>query len=273
MGYSWPTAPDGSGNGSTEDDMRQVIGAQYMNQGILPNGGLTVSGTSSMEYRVSAGAAFMWTSESQRKGVLVPVSTVTIPTDAAPPTGSRTDSVYLNQDGVPRVTSGSVPGTSVLLARFVVPAGVTSTSSAQETIDRENAISTGASLGRLAHWDIPGATWGGTTGEDAQRYSEQFIVPSDRLVRVDISSSARAASSGEGWTAFGIEIDGTFRRALHMVFTQGMERTYSGTWTAELAAGVHELTVFTRQFSGPDLKTAPHASASEVNVWDAGVSR
>lgn len=273
MGYSWPTAPDAQGNGATEDDLRQIIGAQYMNQGVLPNGGLTVDGTSTMNYRVNAGAAFMWTSKSQRKGVLVPVSTITIPTAAAPATGTRTDSIYLSTDGIPRVTSSTPPASSVLLGKFMVAAGTTSTLSAQQTIDREHAIATGASLGVLAHWAIPGSTWGGDTGKDVQRHSRQFVVPSDRLVRVDISLSAIGATAGEGWSAFGVEIDGTWRRALHVVYKNGQEQTYSATWTAEVSAGVHELTVFTVKYKGPDLRTARLASASEVNVWDAGVAQ
>src|SRR5699024_5606800 len=158
---SWPTAPDADGNGADETDLRRIIGAQYMNKGVLPNGGLTVEGTSSMNYRVNSGAAFMWTSESSRLGVLVPCETLTIPTEAAPSTGSRTDSVYLSLDGIPRVTSGAVPSSAVLLGSFIVSAGATSTISSQKTIDRDYAIGTGQSLGRLAHWDIPGGTWGG----------------------------------------------------------------------------------------------------------------
>src|SRR5699024_5558463 len=184
---SWPTAPDADGNGADETDLRRIIGAQYMNKGVLPNGGLTVEGTSSMNYRVNSGAAFMWTSESSRLGVLVPCETLTIPTEAAPSTGSRTDSVYLSLDGIPRVTSGAVPSSAVLLGSFIVSAGATSTISSQKTIDRDYAIGTGQSLGRLAHWDIPGGTWGGVLKEDVERYSEQFILPSDRLVRVDMS--------------------------------------------------------------------------------------
>lgn len=270
---SWPTAPDVQGNGATENDLRRIVGAQYMNQGILPNGGLAVSGRSDMSYLVESGAAFMWTSQSERLGVLVPVETVTIPTEAAPASGSRTDSIYMLRDGIPRVTSGAPPSTGVLLGKFIIGAGVTSTRAGQKTIDREYAIATGASLGRLAHWDIPGGNWTGEEGVDVLRYSEQFQVPSDRLVRVDVSASARSSATGDGWTALGIEIDGDYRRALHMVHTSDAERTYSATWTADLSEGTHTLTVFTRQFKGAALKTAPNASASEVNLWDAGVSQ
>lgn len=270
---SWPTAPDAQGNGATETDLRRIVGAQYMNQGILPNGGLDVSGRSDMSYLVESGAAFMWTSESSRLGVLVPVDGVTVPTEAAPATGSRTDSIYILRDGIPRVTSGAVPSNGVLLGKFIIGAGVTSTRAGQKTIDRDFAVATGASLGRLVHWDIPGGTWGGTTGKDTQRFSKQFIVPSDRLVRVDISLSAIAAATGDGWTAFGVEIDGTWRRALHGIYTNGQEQTYSATWTADVSAGVHELTVFTVKYKGPDLRTSSQASASEVNVWDAGVTQ
>ena len=271
MGYSWPTAPDSEGNGTSEDDLRQIVGAQYMNQGILPNGGLTVEGRSDMSYRVNAGAAFMWTSESERKGILVPVTAVTIPTEAAPASGSRTDSIYILRDGIPRVTSEAPPSTGVLLGKFVIGAGVTSTSAGQKTIDRDFAVATGASLGQLAHWDIPTATWEGDTDKDVVRYSEQFIVPSDRLLRVEVSAYMRSTSSANGWAAIGVEIDGDWRRALHGAY-DGRGDTRSGTWTTSVSEGVHELTVFTRHFAGTHFRTSANASASEINIWDAGVA-
>lgn len=269
---SWPTAPDAQGNGASENDLRRIVGAQYMTQGILPNGGLDVSGRSDMSYLVESGAAFMWTSQSQRLGVLVPVESVTIPTEAAPATGIRTDSIYILRDGIPRVTSGAVPSTGVLLGQFIIGAGVTGTSAGQKTIDRDFAIATGTSLGQLAHWDIPGATWEGAKGAEIVRYSEQFIVPSDRLVRVEVSVNTRSVSSEEGWSAIGVYIDGTWKRALHAAYDNRQE-TRSATWTAEVSAGVHELTVFTKLFSGAQFKTSAYASASEVNVWDAGVAQ
>src|SRR5699024_3134703 len=177
---SWPTAPDVQGNGATENDLRRIIGAQYMNQGILPNGGLTVSGRSDMSYLVESGAAFMWTSKSERLGVLVPVETVTIPTEAAPASGSRTDSIYMLRDGIPRVTSGAPPSTGVLLGSFIIGAGVTSTSAGQKTIDREYAIATGTSLGELVHWNGEGiVSW--TETMPTQRFAQQFVLPSDRM--------------------------------------------------------------------------------------------
>lgn len=272
MGFSFPTEPVG-GQSSSETDLRRIVGAQYMTAGILPSGGGTVIGQPDMSYRVRAGAAFMWTDEVNKLGVLVPIDAVTVPTAPAPATGSRTDSVYLAHEGglgIVRVSSTGVPAGGILLARFVIPAGVTATSGAQQAIDRDYAVHTGGSLGQLAHWSIPGATWGGTTGADVQRYAQQFVVPSDSLVRIDISLAVESATTGEGWTAMGIEIDGEHRRALHCVHVDGMQKTYSATWTAELLRGAHTLTVFTVRFSGPAMKTSGSASASEVNVWHAG---
>src|SRR5699024_11026232 len=119
---SWPTAPDAQGNGATEHDPRRIVGAQYMNQGILPNGGLTVSGRSDRSSLSECGAAAMWTAKSERPGALAPGEAVTSPPEAAPATGSRTDSIYMLRDGIPRVTSGAPPSTGVLLGSFIIGA-------------------------------------------------------------------------------------------------------------------------------------------------------
>jgi len=170
--------------GTSPDDMKRIIGAQYMNNGVLPNGGLTVEGTSSMKYKVNHGAAFMFDSVASGLGVLVPVDTVTVNTAPAPSTGTRTDTIYVDGDGVVRVHEGTNPPHGVVIAQFVVPAGVTSTSSAQRTIDRNYAIPVGASLGRLLHWDGSGITaW--TETNPTQRFKGQFSLPTDRIVRIE----------------------------------------------------------------------------------------
>lgn len=269
---SWPTAPDAQGNGATENDLRRIVGAQYMTQGILPNGGLDVSGRSDMSYLVESGAAFMWTSQSERLGVLVPVESVTVPTEAAPASGSRTDSIYILQDGIPRVTSGEVPATGVLLGQFIIGAGVTGTNAGQKTIDRDFAIATGASLGRIAHWTAPSQNVSIPLETDQPIYAEQFVVPTDRLVRVDMTITLTSTDGEEGMAGYTVSIGG-FSRSLSCVYGPPGWRTYSGTWTTEVPGGVHTLSLRARNNSGAGWTLASGSSTSEMNLWDAGVAQ
>lgn len=270
MGYSWPTAPDEDGNGSTEDDMRQIVGAQYMNQGILPDGGLSVEGTSSMSYKISAGAAFMWTSESQRKGVLVPVSGVTIPTEAAPSAGSRTDSIYLMRDGIPRVTSSSAPSSSVLLAQFLVPAGTTSTTSAQRRIDREFATPVGANLGRWLWYFHPRGGTGGP-GEQVLK-AGQFYLPSDRLFKVDLVTTIKS-SADPGIAQFDVQFIGGSKRSM-LCHHNAEWNTWSTSWNFHSREGLTEVVLSAKAYNGGAWQYASSSEFStEFVIWDAGVTQ
>lgn len=269
--------------GTSPDDMKRIIGAQYMNNGVLPNGGLTVEGTSSMKYKVNHGAAFMFDSVASGLGVLVPVDTVTVNTAPAPSTGTRTDTIYVDGDGVVRVHEGTNPPHGVVIAQFVVPAGVTSTSSAQRTIDRNYAIPVGASLGRLLHWDGSGITaW--TETNPTQRFKGQFSLPTDRIVRIEqvaTLTTPDAATSLPHYAAFTYRIDGDtwVKRAYFQADPTRQTRTVS--MSLELPEGNHTLQVDThiRSFNGShdDIEkiyvTESWDSALEMSLWDAGVSR
>src|SRR5699024_11919831 len=127
MGYPWPLAHTDDGTGTAPLDTQRSIGAPYMSAGVLPNGGLTVEGTSKMEYRVNKGACFMWTSYASRLGMLVPVDETTIQTAAAPSTGKRTDTIYVDGRGGVRVSSNDYILYSVVLAMFDVLDGINAT--------------------------------------------------------------------------------------------------------------------------------------------------
>lgn len=270
MGYPWPLAPLEDGTGTTSADLQRIVGAQYMNAGVLPNGGLTVSGTSEMAYKVEKGAAFMWTSYASRLGMLVPVDATTVQTAPAPSTGTRTDTIYVDGRGGVHVTQSNRIPEGVAIAKFTVPAGITATSSAQMSIDRKFAIATGASLGRLAAWEAPSGVQ--ITGDYKTQYSTRFVVPSDRLVRVDLTVTARSAG-GDGRCYMGVSLDDTdFRRAVYLHTTPNWA-TSSGAWSAVLEEGVHDLTVWTGKDSGSTAVTAAGATTSQVNLWDMGASR
>ena len=275
MGYPWGKAPLIDGTGTTPTDMQRIIGAQYTSSGVLPNGGLTVDGTSAMAYKVNAGACFMWTNYAARLGMLVPVDEVTVPTDPAPPTGSRTDTVYVDGRGVARVVAGTAILDGVAIARFTVPAGITATTAAQQSINRNFAIATGASMGRLAHWRDPG---GGEVGPaEVTRYAKNFYLPSDRVMRADLVSTIRSATSAPGIAEFSISFEhesgpGSTRRMLS-AHTSAWT-TDSATWSFMASEGAWTVYVKTKNYSGGNFRLSDDSSMNtELHLWDAGVTR
>lgn len=271
MGYPFPKAPLEDGTGTTPTDMQRIIGAQYMNGGLLPNGGGVVSGTSSMAYSVAAGCAFMWTSFAARLGMLVPFEAATVATDPAPATGSRIDTIYVDGMGALRVAVGSesVPS-GVAIGRFNVPAGITATTAASQSIDRPFAIGTGQSLGRMAHWVDPGG--GAARMAETQRFAKQFSMPSDRLLRFDLATTLRSATAAPGEMYIEIELtnaNGVWRRRLDVVHGPEWD-TRSGNWSVGTREGVNEIRVITRGTGGGTWEFSSGSSATELAVWDAG---
>lgn len=273
MGYPWGKAPLADGTGTTPADMQRIIGAQYMNGGILPNGGLTVEGTSSMAYKVNPGAAFMWTSHAARLGMLVPVEGTTVNTAPAPATGSRIDTVYVNGSGAVGVVQGTDIPSGVAIARFTVPAGIVATSSAIMSIDRNFAIPTGASLGRLAHWRDPGG--GAASPAESTKMVSRFHLPSDRLVEVRVSTTIKSATSTPGEMYFEAHLEssaGSVRRTMFVAHTPAWD-SRSASWSFGTAEGANVLTVKTKGVSGGNWQFSKGDSTTEVSLWDQGVLR
>ena len=267
MGYPLGKAPLEDGTGTTPVDMQRIIGAQYATSGILPTGGVAVKGTSSMAYKITAGAVVLKTVAGL--GMLHPVEEQTVNTLPAPATGSRQDRVVMDVNGAISITSGPAPGGGITLGLFTVPAGVTSTSAAVQSIDRNYAIPAGASLGRLAHWVDPGGAV--VTTSEQTRTSKRFFLPSDRMVRVDLLATVRAATATPGSMRMTVKIDSDFTKTLWVPYGAQWTTT-SGSWSVELREGAHTVTVSTGVVSGGLYQMSEEQSASEMNVWDAGVA-
>lgn len=273
MGYPWGKAPLADGTGTTPMDMQRILGAQYVTHGVIPDGGLTVSGTSSMAYKVEPGAVFMWTSKSARLGVLVPVDGTTVSTLPAPSTGSRTDTVYVYSDGSVRVAQGTTIPAGVIIARYTVPAGITSTTSAQQSIDRNFAITAGASLGRLAWYRHPG----GVTAPTAESllHSGRFYLPSDRLLRVDITTTIKSATSAPGVAQFDVDFtteNGSIRSLL--ANHTPAWNTWGASWNFTAREGALPFQIRSKAYGGGAWEYAKSGRfVTEVTIWDAGVSR
>lgn len=262
--------------GTTPTDMQRIIGAQYMTSGILPNGGLTVTGTSSMAYKVAAGVAFMWTSSTARLGMLVPVEETTVNTVAAPSTGSRIDTVYVDGDGAVRVVQGTtIPG-GVAIARFTVPAGITATTSAQQSLDRYFALPTGTSTGLKHRFHDPADGVAGNTSPITLG-SGRFTLSSDSYVRFDLTHCIGGESGNASVMRWKVYID----NVLETSFLTRAEWTYPQvnfmSFTKALSEGPHTVHYVQDRLAGARFihhKGGPDAyPGNRFEVWDMGASQ
>jgi hypothetical protein len=180
--------------GTTPEDMQRIIAAEYSTAGIID--GCDVSGTATMEYRVSAGAVVLSTGTDM--AIKIPVVATTLPAAAAPATGTRTDLIYVRQlfptEASPDntafvgVTSGALPANSVLLDQRVVPAGATATTATTSVANRKFARPVGGSLGRLHLAVDTGGTVFRPTSK-VTRGAGRMYVPTDRDVELTMIST------------------------------------------------------------------------------------
>lgn len=281
MGYPWPKAPREDGSGTTPTDLQRIIGSQYVSSGLLPNGGGRTSGTSSMAYDVEPGAGFMWTSYAARLGMLVPFEATTVQTDPAPATGSRTDTIYVDGEGAVRVAIGSrsIPS-GVAIARWTVPAGITATTAASESIDRNFAIPAGASLGLLHRFHDPAAD--GTIGNVSPMTlgRGRFNLPSDRIVRLDLVHCMGSTMEDDATASvirWRIYIDDYLQGAFVSRSEFGWPQTQFLSFSKTLSEGPHTIHYVQDLQGGARFvhrnDTSNGYLGNRFEIWDAGVSR
>ena len=278
MGYPWPKAPLADGTGTTPTDLQRIVGAQYATSGILPTGGVTVSGTSSMAYKVSAGAVILKTGAGL--GLLHAVEEQTVNTLPAPSTGSRTDRVVMDVDGAVSVTQGAAPAGGITLGLFTVLAGITATTSAQQSVDRNFAIPAGSSLGLLHKFHDPASD--GQVGNVAPMTlgSGRFFLPSDRLIRLDLTH-CMGSEVEDGVTAsiiqWKIYIDGYIQGSFVTRAEFGWPQTQFLSFSKELSEGPHTCH-YVQDLQGGSRFVHRKGTASaylgnRFEVWDAGVAQ
>lgn len=249
LGVPHVVTPEGP-VGTTPEDMQRIIAAEYNTDGIID--GCDVSGTATMEYRVTAGAVVLSTGTDM--AITIPVVATTLPAAAAPATGTRTDLIYVRQlfptQGNPDntafvgVTSGALPANSVLLDQRVVPAGATATTATTSVANRKFARPVGSTLGRL-HLHVEKDSTPRTTGVFT-RGAGRFYVPTDRDVDIRLASCVSASASN------GATLD-EYGSVLYTVYVDNnpfvsFERRFDRFWetkvfTAVLAATEGEHTV------------------------------
>ena len=267
MPASWGIAPDANKNGTTPEDIQRIIAAQYLNDGIID--GCQVSGTATMQYTVKAGAVVITTGTDM--AVLCPVPATTVPTVAAPPTGSRTDTIYVKQmfpttDGssqaVVAVTSGAAPSNSVVLDKRVVNAKTTATTSTTSTYDKRYARQIGSSLGILSSAGDTDNTTVHHVSTNVKKGVQRFVVPTDRKIGLRMTTTmSRCKADGvpqQGVLpvvcAIEIYLDNQLIRTFHRQYTGYAAETVQFETSETVGAGAHTAHyVITPEWQHPDV--------------------
>lgn len=281
MTYPWPQAPLVDGTGTTPLDLQRIVGAQYSTSGILPTGGVTVSGTSSMAYKVTAGAVILKTTAGL--GLLYAIEEQTVNTLPAPSTGTRQDRVVMDRNGGVYVTQGGAPGGGITLGLFTVLAGITSTMAAQQSVDRNFAIPAGASLGLLHRFHDPANNVRGNPAAMTLG-NGRFALPSDRLVRFDMTHCISAMQDKDPDTEsaairWRVYIDSVLEVAFTTRATWKNPQTNFMSFSKALSEGAHTVHYIQDQIEGAATGfmhhkgTAAAYPGNRFEVWDAGVAR
>lgn len=254
MGNPIGLAPDESGNGTRPVDMQRWIWSLYRtNTAQIARGG-EVTGRSSMSYQVNP-AIIIIPSGAQR-AIAVPVDGGTVATAAAPSSGTRTDYVYVGQDGAVKVGT-SQPANTALLDKRTVPAGITATTATTSTLgNRKYAPLFGSSMGRIAAWHESLADGANIPAARQRVAALTFTLDSDRRLSFtlqqsyDLNRAANQGSLDDGWkvASFVWEyyIDGVHRLSLELG-VQDFAETKSNVYEFDTLAGTHTVEVYRRR--------------------------
>lgn len=187
------------GVGTTPEDIQAITAAEYPEAGII--NGCTVEGTSTLAWKVNAGAVVAHLAKG--RAVRIPVQEQTINTRPTTPGASRTDYIYVQQnqpatDGnnsaVVKIGS-AVPQGAVMLSKREIRPGVSATSAIPESGNPVYSRPVGGSLGilhRHYHEDDAVRDQGSFT-----RGAGTFFVPTDRNIDIRISSTVANGKPGQ----------------------------------------------------------------------------
>lgn len=250
------------GVGTTDVAMRQVLGAQWETAGVVT--GLTVSGTTTLGYRVSPGVAVCSRGSSDGKSLAWWEGGMTPAISANPSPYPRLDTVYVYASDLtqgdtdnlvhvgvaqgtpaPTPTAPAAPTYAVVLASMRLPGGSTTTLNASVVAPAPQAIPYGASLGILV--DKADTSYMGVyRGTPYTFASDTFTLPSRRLVTVRLTTSLWAWHPqtidwlGSGYVEW--VLDGVVMRDFRMLLSPGSPVCASFTDTAPVEAGTHTIT-------------------------------
>ena len=190
----------------------------------------------------------------------------------------------MDRDGLVYVTQGAAPAGGITLGLFTVPAGVTSTLSAQQSVDRNFAVPAGASIGMLHRFHDPANGIKGNVSP-LTLGTGRFSVPSDSWVRFDMTHCLSAIqdadpeneSAAVRWRVY---IDDVLELAFTTRVTLATPHTNFMSFTVQMSEGVHKVHYVQDQIegmSGPGWMHHKGTSAgypgNRFEVWHVGVAQ
>jgi len=243
MGYAVGKAPLEDGTGTTPEDFQRWIWSLYRTGGSAIAAGGEVSGTSTMAYSVEPAASIL--SSGDRRRYVSLSERVTVPTAAAPSSGSRTDYIYVGSDGAVMVGS-SQPTNTALLDKRLVPAGITATTATTSLLgNRRYAPLRGGTMGRLISWEEPYGHGYHLPAAQTTVMNETMTLDEDRLVDFRFFQTlALDTTSDSVWSSvkWDLLIDGNIQRSWEMK-VENIAETKFFSMNSLVTAGTHTVTL------------------------------
>lgn len=279
MGYGIGLAPNANGTGSEPEDLQRWIWSLYRADSGTIARGLEVTPTSTMSYAVAAGVAIIPVATA--RAIAVPVDAVTVPTSAAPSSGTRTDYIYVGADGAVKV-GGTQAANTALLDKRTVSAGTTATTATTSQLgNRKYAPLFGSTMGMIARWEDPLATGAKVPNARTKVGSLTFTLDSDRRLdmglQVSYDQEINANTGTDSWkvASFQWEIfmDGQRVRWTELAVHSWPE-VKQDRLTFTVNAGTHTIEIYRerRLMSGGDIYYANGSKRPDTSlvIMDVG---
>ena len=272
-GRAYGLAPT-AGFGTQPIDLQRIIGAEYANAGIIA--GTDVAGTTGWTYSVAAGAVVqLLATAPERLGVIIPVAASAPATDPAPAAGTRTDTIWVSQDGIVGVApKTAMPAGAFVLQQRTVRAGDPNTGASTGIGGRVQALPVGGSQGRFAQWVEP---YGFNTVAGKALItllSASITVGTDRHIEIWNQQALRTNGPG-GTMRYEVMIDGVSLETYEMPYDTSSVTRQMVTYTW-LEAGTHTVAIRRVHASGSDPLNAGggehNITPSKISVWDKGIA-
>ena len=240
-------AADRSGQRTAPDTVQRIIAGQYRNVDVSPVlAGGDVSGTGTLAYHVKAGSAVCKVGEGRAVYVVWDETDTALTT--APATGSETDIIYVDQDGVVGIAKwgrGPAEPWYVTLDRRTIAAGATSTSATTSVWDKNYALTYGVSAGEITAWVDPAET--GTIAADTWDMRLPFSLSRDMNLRLELIQAMATDQDHSGLNSASLKWQFSLETGLNTtielpVDRRWTQRQYMCEWQ-HVPKGDHVLTV------------------------------
>ena len=190
----------------------------------------------------------------------------------------------MDRDGLVYVTQGAAPGGGITLGLFTVPAGITATTSAQQSVDRNYAVPAGGSLGLLHRFHDPANGIKGNVSA-MPLGTGRVVLQTDSWVRFDMTHCLSAIqedntdqpSAAIRWRVY---IDDELELAFTTRVTRAAPQTNFMSFTVKMLAGGHKVHYVQDQIeglSGPGWMhhkgTNQGYPGNRFEVWHVGVAQ